>query len=329
MPAALLAFAVSAGLSSCFVHVPALRRLFTRRAGGPRWRADPIPLAGGLAMAAGFTVAVAVLGRSADGARAVLAAGGTGLLVGLADDFRPLPPLVKLVGQAGAGLVLAAAGVRLALPGPLAVAWTATVLWVVVVANALNLFDNVDAAAGGASLIGAVALWLWWTIGSGPSALPAALAGAAAGFLALNLPPARLFMGDAGSHFLGAALAGLTALDRGRAGSAAAAPAALVVLVPMVLLAVPLCDAVLVAVERARHGRPITAGGRDHTSHRLLLIGFGVRPTVAVLWATAVVAAGAASLAAAGWGWFAVGAALLGVGLTAVGIRLARVPVYG
>ena len=65
-----------------------------------------------------------------------------------------------------------------------------------------------------------LALALWWGMGRGPTALAAALAGAAAGFLVWNFPPARVFMGDAGSHFLGAALAGLTLLDAGRAGTA-------------------------------------------------------------------------------------------------------------
>jgi UDP-GlcNAc:undecaprenyl-phosphate GlcNAc-1-phosphate transferase len=329
MPAALVAGAVAAALSLAFGRVPGLRGRFTRRAEGPRWRSDPVPLAGGLAMAGGFAVALAVFGRSAEGVWPVLGAAGTALAVGLADDLRPLPPLVKLAGQLAAGLVLAGAGVRLALPGPSAVAWVATVLWVVVAANALNLFDNVDAAAGGASLIAAAALWLWWAIGSGPSVLAAALAGAAAGFLAFNLPPARLFMGDAGSHFLGTALAGLTVLDAGRAGGAGPAPATLVVLVPLVLLAAPLFDTTLVAVERVRHGRPVMAGGRDHTSHRLLARGLGVRPTVAALWGLAGAAAGSASLAAAGWAWFTGGAALLAVGLGALGLRLARVPVYG
>lgn len=329
MPAALVALALAAGLSLAIVRFPRLRAGFTRRAEGPRWRADAVPVAGGLAMAAGFVVAVAVFGRGVEGAWPVLGAAGAAMAVGLADDLRPLPPLVKLAGQVGAGVVLAAAGVRLALPGPAVVAWGATVLWVVIAANALNLFDNVDAAAAGGALIAAAALWLWWAVGSGPSLLAASLAGAAAGFLAFNLPPARLFMGDAGSHFLGAALAGLTVLDAGRAGSPGPAPVGLVLAVPVVLLAGPLFDTALVAAERLRHGRPVMTGGRDHTSHRLLALGLGVPPMLAVLWGTGLAAAGVAGLAAVGWGWFAGGAAVLAGGLAALGLRLARVPVYG
>jgi len=207
-------------------------------------------------------------------------------------------------------------------------AWVATIAWVVVAANALNLFDNFDGAAGGAALVAGLALSLWWGLGSGPTALGAALAGAVAGFLVWNAPPARIFMGDAGSHFLGAALAGLTLLDGGRAGTAGAAPAALAILVPVVLLAVPLFDTALVMVERQRHHRPLSVGARDHTSHRLARLGLRARPVVLILWGLSAAAAGAASLAALGPWWFGAGVATLAAGLALLGVRLGRVPVY-
>ncbi|MFH1329690.1 MAG: undecaprenyl/decaprenyl-phosphate alpha-N-acetylglucosaminyl 1-phosphate transferase [Actinomycetota bacterium] len=329
MLAGLLAFVVAAGLTAAFVRLPLLSRPFTRVASGARWRADAVPLAGGVSMAAGFAVAAVASGRGLPGAGAVLAAVGVALAVGLADDLHPLPAWVKLAGQAGAGAVLAALGVRLALPGPEALAWVATIAWVVVVANAVNLFDNFDGAAAGAALVAALALALWWGLGTGPTALAAALAGAAAGFLLWNAPPARIFMGDAGSHFLGAALAGLTLLDAGRAGTAGPAPWALAVLVPVVLLAVPLFDTALVAVERRRHRRPVSVGGRDHTAHRLAGLGLGARPVALLLWGLGVAAAGTASLAAVGRWWLAAGAAVLTAGLALLGRRLTRVPVYG
>jgi UDP-GlcNAc:undecaprenyl-phosphate GlcNAc-1-phosphate transferase len=158
--------------------------------------------------------------------------------------------------------------------------------------------------------------------------LGAALAGAAAGFLIWNFPPAQVFMGDAGSHFLGGALAGLALLDGGRAGAAEVAPWPLAVLVPMVLLAVPLFDTALVAVERLRHRRPLSVGGRDHTAHRLARLGYGTRAVTLTLWALAAAAAGTASLAAAGRWWFAGGAGALAVLLALLGARLGRVAVY-
>ncbi|MBN2114510.1 MAG: undecaprenyl/decaprenyl-phosphate alpha-N-acetylglucosaminyl 1-phosphate transferase [Acidimicrobiia bacterium] len=328
MLAGLLALVLTAALAGALVRFPALAGPFTRAAAGARWRADAVPLAGGLAMAVGCGLAVAVFGRDLPGAGAVLAAAGTALAVGLADDLHPLPAWAKVAGQAGAGVVLAALGVRAALPGPEVMGWLATVAWVVVAANALNLFDNFDGAAGGAALIAAVAAALWWGLGTGPTALAAALAGATAGFLIWNAPPARLFMGDAGSHFLGTALAGLTLVDAGRVGQAVPAPWGLTVGVPVVLLAIPLFDTALVVLERRRHRRPLSVGGRDHTSHRLAALGLASRRVALILWGLTAAAAGVASLGVLGWGWFTAGAALLAVGLTALGVRLARVRAY-
>lgn len=327
MRAALPAFAVAAALSLLAVLVPAVGRLFIRAVQGPRWRSDPVPLAGGVAMAAGWGTGLAVGGWSGESAWALPAAAGVALMVGWVDDRISLPPLVKLAGQVAAGAVLAA-GTRFALPGPEWVAGVLTVGWVVLVINAVNLFDNVDAAAGGATLIAAGACWAWWAAGSGPVAGAAALAGAAAGFLVVNLPPARLFMGDAGSHFLGTVLAGLAVLDGGRAGSGGAAPAALVLAVPVVLLAIPLGDTALVVVERLRHGRSVAVGGRDHSSHRLLALGLGLPPVLGMLWGGCLAAAGAASLAALGWQWFAPAAAVVALALAGSLVRLTRVRCY-
>ena len=116
MAAALTAFALAAALGGAFVWVPVLARPFTRAAAGARWRSDAVPLAGGVAMAAGCAGAVASFGRNLPGAGAVLAAAGVALAVGLIDDLHPLPAWAKLAGQAGAGTVLAALGVRAAVP---------------------------------------------------------------------------------------------------------------------------------------------------------------------------------------------------------------------
>jgi UDP-GlcNAc:undecaprenyl-phosphate GlcNAc-1-phosphate transferase len=279
---------------------------------------DSVPLGGGLAMGAGFGVAIALFARDISGIWAVMAAAGVGLAVGLVDDVRPLPPLVKLGGQLAAGIVAVIGGVQMQLPGGEMVGAAATILWAVVVINAVNIFDNFDATAGGVTLIGSGALLAWWSLGSGPSEIPAALAGAIAGFLVLNLHPARIFMGDSGSHFLGSALASMTVLDAGRAGSGGTASWPLVVFVPLVLLAVPLFDAALVTVERIRHRRPAWVGGRDHTAHRLAALGVGTQTVAVVLWAAAAGSAGVATLAAAEGPWFAAGAgALAAIGLLA------------
>jgi UDP-GlcNAc:undecaprenyl-phosphate GlcNAc-1-phosphate transferase len=311
MAAALVAFVVSLAVCAAFVKLPSLSAALTRVAAQPRWRMDAVPLAGGMAMGAGFGIALLIWGGDTPGSGAVAAGAFVGLAFGLWDDLRPLPPIAKLAGQAAAGVALVGFGLSLDLPGGDLVSGAATVLWVVVAMNAVNLVDNMDAAAGGMALIAAGALWIWWAAGTGPVVLVAALGGAIVGFLALNLPPARVFMGDAGSHFLGAAIAGLAVLDAGRAGTAGPAGPLAVIGVPIALLAVPLFDTAFVDVDRLRHGRPVSVGGSDHTAHRLARRGLSVSVVVAILWSASLLAAAVGSLAAIEGPWLLTGLVVL------------------
>jgi len=325
MPA-LLAFGISLIVCIGFVRFPALARLLTRGAASPRWRMDAVPLAGGLAMGTGFGAAILAFGRDVPGVGPLCGAAFLGLVVGTWDDLRAMRPATKLAGQVATGLAMASLGLTIDL-GPEPVAWIVTVGWVVVATNAINLLDNMDAVAGGVSLIAAATIWIWWSTGSGPAEVAAALTGAIAGFLVLNLPPARLFMGDGGSHLLGAALAGLTIADAGRAGSTGDPAAWAVVVVPALLLAVPLFDTALVTVERIRRGRPVWEGGKDHTSHRLVGTGLGVRATAATLWLAAALTAGSASLAAVDGPWLACAAVTIAVVALLAWWRLAKIEV--
>lgn len=325
MAAALVAFAVSFAVCAAFVRLPALSAAVTRGSALPRWRMEAVPLAGGIAMGAGFGIALLIWGGDIPGAGAVAAAAFVGLAFGLWDDLRPLTPIAKLAGQAVAGIALVGFGLTLDLPGGDLVSGAATVLWVVVAMNAVNLVDNMDSAAGGMALVAVGALWIWWAVGSGPVVLAAVLGGAIAGFLALNLPPARVFMGDAGSHFLGAAIAGLAVLDAGRAGADGPAGLLAVIAVPVALLAVPLFDTAFVTVDRLRHGRPVSVGGSDHTAHRLVRSGFGVRMAVAILWSASVLAAAVGSLAAIEGPWLIAGLVALAAMALIAWWRLSRI----
>ena len=327
--AAAVAFGLSAALAAAFAFVPALRRPLIRSAQGARWRVDAVPVSGGLAMAVAFAVTALAWGDHS-AVPAALGAGGVALLVGLVDDLRPMPPRLKLAGQVAAGVVLVAAGVRFPLPGGFAVEAVVTVAWVVVLANAINLLDNMDGLASGVAALAAAAVWLWWAGGDGglPVALPAALFGALVGFLAFNFRPARIFMGDSGSLWLGATLAALTAVDAGRLGGAGDPGWGLALGVPAVLMAVPLFDTTLVTVERLRHRRPVSVGGSDHSSHRLVAAGLRPGPAVVLLWGLGAAAAGAATMARFGVGWLLAAAAVLALVLRTLGVRLSRVAVY-
>lgn len=329
MRASLVAFAVSAGLSAAFVFLRPMRGLLLRSAAGDRWRSDAVPVAGGLAM--GIACLVAVSGSLGDPvARAVVVAGAIALVWGLVDDVAAMRPLVKVVGQAAAGGALVALGVRIPTGGGDAVEAVVTVVWVVVVANAMNLLDNMDGAAAGVGLVAAATVWWWWgSGGSGPPAvLPAAVVGALAGYLVFNVRPARLFMGDSGSLWLGVTLAGLVAADGGGLGSVDTPASPVVLLVSSVLLVVPLFDTALVAVERRRHGRPISQGGQDHTAHRLVARGLTPGSAVAVLWGLAAGASLSASALRLGEWWLLAAAVALAALLGLLAVWVARAEVY-
>jgi UDP-GlcNAc:undecaprenyl-phosphate/decaprenyl-phosphate GlcNAc-1-phosphate transferase len=329
--AAGVAFGLSLALVGALAFLPVLQRLLVRAARGERWRVDAVPVSGGIAMAAAFTTVAVAVAWDDPVVPPLLAAGCVALVVGLIDDLRALPPLVKVGGQIAAGAVLVATGVRFPLPGDAVVGAVVTVLWVVVVANAVNLIDNMDGLAAGVAAVAAITMWMWWSAGDGtlPDAVPAALAGALLGFLVFNARRARIFMGDSGSLWLGSTLAGLTVVDGGRVGGAGDAEWWLVLAVPALLMGVALFDTTLVLVERLRHGRPVMVGGADHTSHRLVGAGLGPGGAVAVLWLFAAAGAGAATTARLGIGPFVASTALLVVAFAVLARRVVAVEVYG
>src|SRR2546426_5687006 len=295
-----------------------------------RWHQRPTPLFGGLAIMAGIGVGLGSTGL----ASAPLAVGAGALAafgLGLFDDVRGTSPATKLVGQVliATALFLGGVGVRVIEFPP--AASLLTVLWVIGIMNAINLLDNMDGLAAGVTAIAASALLLSAEDRAPAVALvSAATAGAALGFLAHNFPPARIFMGDAGSQLLGFLLAAATLMHS--IGSASGLSLALAG--PLLILAVPLFDVALVTATRSLVGVPIHQGGRDHTSHRLAALGLSERTTVLPLYAltaalaalgllTAIVSPLVLPLLILG----VVGLVLFGVFLSQVGVR--RPPAAG
>ena len=253
-----------------------------------RWHRTPTPLLGGLAITAG--IAAASLTVAPSPALAIVGAGAVAAFaLGLFDDLRGTSPATKLVGQVliGTTLFLGGIGVRVIEFTP--AAYLLTVLWVVAIMNAINLLDNMDGLAAGVAGIAGAALLLGGGENAGPAAfVSAATTGAALGFLVHNFPPARIFMGDAGSQLLGYLLAAAALMQN--IGSASGL--SLVVAGPLLILAVPLFDIAFVTATRSLLGVPVHRGGRDHTSHRLAALGLSERTTVLTLYAlTAALAA--------------------------------------
>jgi UDP-GlcNAc:undecaprenyl-phosphate GlcNAc-1-phosphate transferase len=202
--------------------------------------------------------------------------------VGLLDDRHPLPPGTKLLGQVIAALILLPAGIHVRLfDMPTWVGMVITVLWVVGLTNAFNFLDNMDGlSAGVAAICGGVLLWALFSADERfTPALIAVFLGCALGFLWHNWFPARLFMGDGGSHFLGFFLAAVSVLGtyyRPEGG----APR-LAVLLPVVVFGLPLFDMISVLLIRLHQGRSPFQADTQHFSHRLVAL--GMRPPLAVL----------------------------------------------
>ena len=285
---------------------------------GPRSvHTKPTPLLGGAAMFVGFLVPrwlrasqlhqFREMFDSSSEPLGLLLAAGTMFVVGAVDDIREVSPPAKLAGQVLSGSILSLFGVTmLYFRVPFAsydyivlspdMATFVTVVAVVVLANAINLIDGLDGLAAGIVIIAGTALFLYsdrllkagLLDGSNIAPLVAVIAVAVCiGFLPHNFSPARLFMGDAGSMFLGLLLAATTITMGGRTADQFSgqtyfffAP----LLIPLVILAVPLVDTGFSFLRRLAHGRSFHTPDREHLHHRLMRLGHGPRRAVVILW---------------------------------------------
>jgi len=220
-------------------------------------------------------------------------------LVGLADDRRPLRAWTKLLcqGAVAAGVVWWA-GFRIhSLQQYPVLAYGLAWFWMVLVTNAYNLLDHADGLSGTVAAISASVLLSGSLMADDLSlaVLWLALIATLGGFLVFNLPPARIYMGDAGSLPLGFLIAAGTLSVTFWPSSEGGSPIS--VLSPVLITAIPLFDTAVVAVKRLRRHRPIMQGDRNHISHRLIRLGMSSRSSLATVAALQVaLAAGALQL---------------------------------
>ena len=328
--AVLIVFGAALALASIFV--PIVRRL--AQVGGlfehpveDRWHRRPVPKLGGAGMAIAFLLAAWPVARSGD-LWLLVAAPVAMFVLGLVDDLCPVRTWTKFAAQIATAIAFLFLAPNVHITGqPVGDALIA-ILWFVGITNAFNLLDNIDGLAAGVATIAGIFLVSSLLL-SGDSVLGglarpvAAITGVAAGFLIYNWHPASIFMGDGGSHLLGAFFASATILAAPHfhieGGGATIAVA---------LLLVPCADTALVILTRQLSGRSAFVGGRDHLSHRLVALGTDDRAAVLVLYGVAAVG-GFAALALQtlgpkiGWAIVASYAAAVGV----LGVYLAHVDV--
>ena len=311
--AALVTFVV-AGLVTALV-VPLVRALGLRYdlvdPPDPRKQhTAPMVRLGGIGIVAGFSLALTLTWLAGgfadlppDKDRLIwttLAGSLCFFVIGLADDLFALPPLPRLVGQVAVAMAVWDQGVRIgiielpfeSLPGlhqalpplltlPPVLSLLATVVWLVGITNAINWLDGLDGLAAGVSGIAAIGLLSVSFSLAQPAAglLAAALAGACLGFLRHNFNPARIFMGDGGSYFLGFALAAISIVGPAKGLTGVS------LLLPLLILSLPLADMSAVIMGRLSEGRSPFYPDRRHLHHRLLRSGLSHRRTVVLIYA--------------------------------------------
>ena len=305
----------------------------------------PMPRLGGLAVIAGFLVSVIYLLISAsiegkinlleDGLNVKLLGILGGMLVlGIVcyiDDVKDIKPLVKLAGQVVAAIIVASSGVLIdnfTIPFKEnsfvlneVFSFILTVGWIIGITNAINLIDGLDGLSSGITLISCLSLVVVFALNESPLIaiiLITALAGAIVGFLPYNFNPAKTFIGDVGSNFMGFALAIISILGVAKTYTA------IVLIAPIMILALPIFDTIWAIIRRIIKSKSIKGvfkADRGHLHHRLMAKGYTQKQSVLILYgATATLGMTAIILLDSGI-WKAASFALLVIAIVAIGYR--------
>ena len=305
----------------------------------------PMPRLGGLAVIAGFLVSVIylVISASIEGKINLLEDGlnikllgilGGMLVLGIVcyiDDVKDIKPLVKLAGQVTAAIIVASSGVLIdnfTIPFKEnsfvlneVFSFILTVGWIIGITNAINLIDGLDGLSSGITLISCLSLVVVFALNESPLIaiiLITALAGAIVGFLPYNFNPAKTFIGDVGSNFMGFALAIISILGVAKTYTA------IVLIAPIMILALPIFDTIWAIIRRIIKSKSIKGvfkADRGHLHHRLMAKGYTQKQSVLILYgATATLGMTAIILLDSGI-WKAASFALLVIAIVAIGYR--------
>lgn len=299
--AIIAAFAFIMALAVSFAATPVVR-ILAKRVGAidvprdnRRMHKVPIPRMGGLAIFFGFITSVLCFGTINSQMKAILLGASVLIVLGIIDDIKALPASFKLVVQIIAALIPALNGVRaynIANPfvsydyihlGAFAIPFT--VIWIVGIINAVNFIDGLDGLAVGISSIASFSLLIIAAMVSESYVviIMAALAGSCIGFMPFNMNPAKIFMGDTGSMFLGYILAVMSVQGMFKFY------AVVTFAVPFIILGLPILDTAFAIIRRLMKGQSPFAADRGHVHHRLIDMGFDQKQTVAILYALSAV----------------------------------------
>lgn len=282
-------------LTISYLLIPAVKRIAERynyfsHPDTDRWHKTPTPLFGGVAIYLAFigtTLFFNLYHKEAITPFLNLLICSTLIfLLGLIDDIKKLPPQIKLVGQIIISAIAVFLGLQIEIITNPLISIPLTIFWFIAITNAFNLIDNMDGLSSGIAFISSIILFVFSFISGNTMLmyLTASIAGATLGFLRYNFNPAQIFMGDSGSMFLGFSLASVALMGTWQEAS----NLAVTLIIPVTVLAVPIFDTTLVTVVRRLKGIPVSQGGKDHTSHRLVMLGLSERKAVLILYGISV-----------------------------------------
>lgn len=247
----------------------------------------PTPYLGGIAIALSFFITLLIIRFTTNfdtgtlhNLRGIYLAGFILLLVGIYDDLKDMNFKIKFVWQFLAATVLIFFDMQIKFIAPNYVAIALTYFWIIGIINAVNLIDIMDGLSSGIAIVACLAFFFINspTEASYVNFAAIALAGACLGFLPYNFNPAKIFMGDTGSMFLGLVLAALSL------GTNYSTNNSIGVLTPILILAVPIYDTIYIIIKRLQKGRSIFLGSKDHVAIRLKIHGWSTKKTVLVLY---------------------------------------------
>ena len=295
-----IAVALAAATAPLSIHIAHKLGVIDRPKDARRVHKKPTPRFGGMAIFIGSMAAMTIPAGMNDKIKVAMIGGALMYLVGIADDIKNLRPIVKFAGQFVTASIVYALGVRITfitnylgsgfavsnanviLSG--SVAYLVTVFWIVGITNAVNLMDGLDGLAAGSVAI--MSLYLAYIayihgvrLGSMPVCIAlVAVAGGCLGFLPFNFSPAKTFMGDGGSLYLGYMIAVLSVISPLKRATVVGA------LIPILTLAVPIFDTMMAMLRRTLRHESIMSADKGHLHHHLMVAGFGQRRSVLIMY---------------------------------------------
>ncbi|CRK81378.1 glycosyltransferase family 4 protein [Neobacillus massiliamazoniensis] len=252
-----------------------------------------MPRIGGLSIFISFIIGVLIIHPTESNHQAILIGSFIIIFIGLLDDIKDLPPVIKLAGQIVAAFIVVYMGDMnvdfINLPfggkinfGPLSI--PLTMIWIIAITNAINLIDGLDGLAAGVSSIALLTIAAMAAVMGNTYVIIIALIVAAStlGFLVFNFYPAKIFMGDVGSQFLGYIIGVLSILGFKNVTFIS-------LIIPIIILGVPISDTFFAIIRRLVNRKPISAPDKSHLHHCLLKTGFTHRQTVILIYAMSII----------------------------------------